>query len=275
MQKKWDDVVKADDKKMFWNYIDWKGDFKQKNKLKAPSLHEFEVFFEHLYKSNSKEELCEIDKLKSNIEIPVIDDPIDETEIKNAFKTMKMSGFDYNLSILDILVTHFTLLSVTILNVIFFVKYPLAFAVSLLSIIPKKENLLLPKNYRGVQMMKALACLYDRIIANRLKLWLPLNIDQTTFQKGKSTLIHIFTLRVIIELAKKKNVTLYIGSLDIEKAFDHVPRSLLLKKLVSLGIGKCMLFALKQIYSFSMARIHKKNQLQEITRVDTAVDTST
>ena len=63
-------------------------------------------------------------------------------------------------------------------------------------------------------MMKALACLYDRIIANRLKLWLPFTVDQTTFQKGKSTLIHIFTLRVIIELAKKKNVTLYIGSMD-------------------------------------------------------------
>ena len=99
--------------------------------------------------------------------------------------------------------------------------------------------------------MKALACLYDRIIANRLKLWLPFDINQTAFQKGKSTLIHIFTLRVIIEIAKKKNFTLYIGSMDIEKAFDHVPRSLLLSKLVRMGVGKCMLFALKQIYSYS------------------------
>ena len=34
--------------------------------------------------------MCEIDKLTSNVEIPVLDDPIDETEIKNAFKTMKV-----------------------------------------------------------------------------------------------------------------------------------------------------------------------------------------
>ena len=41
---------------------------------------------------------------------------------------------------------------------------------------------------------------------------------------------------------------IYIGTMDIEKAFDHVPRSLMLRKLVGLGIGKCMLFALKQLY---------------------------
>ena len=118
---------------------------------------------------------------------------------------------------------------------------------------------MLPKNYRGIQMMKSLACLYDRIIANRLKLWL--NANQSAFQKGKSTLIHIFTLRILIEIIKKKNLTLYIASIDIEKAFDHVPRSLLLKQLVKLGIGKCMLFALKQIYMFSVCVLKFQGEL--------------
>ena len=45
--------------------------------------------------------------------------------------------------------------------------------------IPKEGNLKVAKNYRGVQMMKSLACLYGRILANRLKLWLPVNDDQT------------------------------------------------------------------------------------------------
>ena len=67
-------------------------------------------------------------------------------------------------------------------------------------------------------MMKTLACLYDKIITNRLKPWLKFHIDQTAFQKGKSTLIHIFTLRILIDLARKLSVTLYIGSVDTEKA---------------------------------------------------------
>ena len=106
-----------------------------------------------------------------------------------------------------------------------------------------KGNLKLPKNFRGIQMMKSLACLYDRVITNRLKLWLSFHDDQTAFQRWKSTLLHIFTLRILIEIVKKLGITLYIASVDIEKAFDNVPRSLLLKKLVKLGIGKCMLFA--------------------------------
>ena len=96
--------------------------------------------------------------------------------------------------------------------------------------------------------MKSIACLYDRILANRLKLWLPVKDDQTAFQKGKSTLIHIFTLRIIIEIAKIKKTSLFIGSMDIETAFDIVPTLLLLKKLFRLGIGALMLSALKHLY---------------------------
>ena len=105
----------------------------------------------------------------------------------------------------------------------FFVKYPMSLAFSLLLLIPKSGNLKLPKNYRGIQMLKSLACLYDRVIANRLKNWLSFNVNQTAFQRGKSTLLHIFTLRILIEIVKKKKLTLYIASMDIEKAFDMIP----------------------------------------------------
>ena len=126
---------------------------------------------------------------------------------------------------------------------------------------------MLPKNFRGIQMMKTLACLYDRIITNRLKPWLKFHTDQMAFQRGKSTLIHIFTLRILIDLARKLKVTLYIGSVDIEKAFDHVPRSLLLKKLVKMGIGKVMLFALKQVYMYSMCVIKFQDELSDSFRM--------
>ena len=184
---------------------------------------------------------------------------------------MEKPGFDFDLSILYILITYFSVLLVSIMNAIFLVKYPMTLAYSLLSLIPKKGNLMLPKNYRGVQMMKTLACLYDRIITNRLKPWLKFDIDQTAFQKGKSTLIHIFTLRILIDVARKLKITLYIASVDIEKAFDHVPRSLLLKKLVKLGIGKLMLFALKQVYSYSVCVIKFQNELSDSFRMHRGV----
>ena len=58
-------------------------------------------------------------------------------------------------------------------------------------------------------------------------------------------MLQIFTVRLLIEIAKKSNSKLYIGCFDIAKAFDKVSRLLLLKKLVKLGIGYCMLGALK------------------------------
>ena len=68
-----------------------------------------------------------------------------------------------------------------------------------------------------------------------------------------------------------ESITLYIASVDIEKAFDNVPRSLLLKKLVKLGIGRCMLFALKQLYSFSICVIKFEGELSDSFKMDRGV----
>ena len=265
--EKWNVVLTNYDAKAFWKLVDWKGSMNSNKALNSPTMKQFEIFFEDLYKCRNQDELREIMEITTESEVPGLDQPINEEEIKKAFTDMKKSGFDYSLPILSIFVTYFTALLVTMLNTIFTVKYPVSLAYSLLSLIPKKGNLMLPKNWRGIQMMKTLACLYDRIIANRLKPWLNFHIDQTAFQKGKSTLIHIFTLRILIDVARKLNITLYIGSVDIEKAFDHVPRSLLLKKLVKLGIGKVMLFALKQLYLYSICVIKFQGELSDSFRM--------
>ena len=70
----------------------------------------------------------------------------------------------------------------------------------------EKGNLSDPSNFRGIQMMSAVACIYDRIAA-RLQLWITVSDEQTAYQKGKSVLNHIFTLRLLIGLAKVYDVT--------------------------------------------------------------------
>ena len=82
---------------------------------------------------------------------------------------------------------------------------------------------------------------------------------------------HLYPAYIDRNCEKKLGVTLYIASVDIEKAFDNVPRSLLLKKLVKLGIGKCMLFALKQLYSFSICVIEFQGELSDSFRMDRGV----
>ena len=98
-------------------------------------------------------------------------------------------------------------------------------------------------------MLRSLGVLYDRIIHCRLLKWIYIHEEQTAYQKQKSTILQIFTVRLLIELAKKTKSQLYIGCFDIAKAFDKVPRLILLQKLIKLGIGHCMLGALKTIYT--------------------------
>ena len=74
----------------------------------------------------------------------------------------------------------------------FYISYPTSLAKSLLIVIPKKGDLSLPKNYRGIQMLKAIAALYDRIIGNRIRKWLTIAYEQTAFQKIKSTLSTVY-----------------------------------------------------------------------------------
>ena len=132
-------------------------------------------------------------------------------------------------------------------NIMFYIAYPVSLARSLLSALPKKGNLSLPVNYRGIQMLPALSTLYDRILTIRLRGWCLINYSESAFQKGKSTILPLFTIRLLTAIAKCTGVTLYIGFFDLEKAFDKVSRHLLLKKLIDRGIGNCMLHALKRI----------------------------
>ena len=215
--------------------------------MQHPSVDEFCNYFEDLY-SCEKDEVTKISSLQTNVSIPILDDPISVPEVDEALKSMKNGGYDYNLPVLYILFTCFTNSLLLLLNIFFFTKYPIQLALSLLTVIPKKGSMLLPKNYRGIQMLRALGSLYDRIIARRIYTWMNIEPEQSAFQKGKSCMLQIFTLRILMEIVKKKKMTLYIACVDLEKAFDKVSRFQLLSKLILKGIGFIMLEALKNIY---------------------------
>lgn len=244
---KWNKLVNNTNSKKLWDQIDWKGSTSG-NTQKHPMLDDIANHYQDLYSRDDPTEPQKITNLSSNTYIPILDDPISQSDISNALKDMKKGGYDYKLPVMQILASTFLPILVLIMNFMFYLHYPVNLACSLLVALPKKGNLLLPKNWRGIQMLPALGVLYDRIIANRLHKWIGVDSEQTAFQKGKSTIHQLFTLRLLIAIAYHTNTTLYIGLFDIEKAFDKISRLLLLQKLVKLGIGSCILAALKLLY---------------------------
>ena len=268
---KWVNVLKENTSSELWERIDWNGKLNAPPSTNFPPPEVFAVHFEDLFKPTDDKECDMIMDLQSNVTIPMLDDPITQSEVEDAMDDMKKGGYDYPLPVVNILRQLFLPALVLLMNLIFFVKYPIQLAVSLLFTIPKSGDLSIATNFRGIQMMKSLACLYDRIVNTRLLAWIRVSDVQTAYQKGKSILIHLFTVRLLIELAKSCDITLYIGFFDIAKAFDHVSRLLLLKKLVSIGVGRCMLKALKMMYFATYCVVNGKDMCSNKFRMFTGI----
>ena len=126
-------------------------------------------------------------------------------------------------------------------NMIFYATYPVKLTISLLHALPKKGDLSLMKNYRGIQMQPLLSLLYDRIITKRLTLWAKFNTEQSAFQKGKGTLDQIFLLRTVRPLAKNNKSPLYIGFYNLEKAFDITRVIIIIIIKLMYMVTKCVL----------------------------------
>ena len=86
-------------------------------------------------------------------------------EMNTAVKNMKKGGYNYALDVLFLVMSCLSMCLLKLLNIMFFFKYPVTLALSILTTIPKKGNMSLVTNYGGIQTQTLLGILYDRIIA--------------------------------------------------------------------------------------------------------------
>ena len=164
---RWKALADKENSKGLWRRIDWKGNINKHN-IQRASAEKLATHFEALYKPSDPDEAVKISNLEKNTYIPILDDPVTQNDIADAMKGMTKGGYDYNLQMLQILVRMISPILLLLFNVMFYIEYPVSLAKSILVALPKKGNLLLAVNYRGIQMLAALGALFDRIIVNRL-----------------------------------------------------------------------------------------------------------
>jgi hypothetical protein len=92
---------------------------------------------------------------------------------------------------------------------------------------PKKGDLSLATNYRGISLLSIAAKIYNKLILNHLvpKVEPVLRNNQNGFRSGRSTLSQILTLRRIIEECKFCNLDVVLIFIDFRKAFDSINRT--------------------------------------------------
>jgi len=72
---------------------------------------------------------------------------------------------------------------------------------------------------------------------------------QFGFMKGKGTTDAIFMARQMQENFRVKGKKLYFGLVDLEKAFDRVPREVISWAMRKLGVQEWLVLAVMSIYS--------------------------
>ena len=105
---------------------------------------------------------------------------------------------------------------------------------------PKKGDLWLARNYRGITLTSIAAKIYNALLRNRIepKIYDILRKNRNGFRRNRSTTSQILTFRRILEGVRAKNLLATLIFVDFTKAFNSIHRGKMEQILLAYGIPK-------------------------------------
>ena len=122
---------------------------------------------------------------------------------------------------------------------------------------PKKGDLGLAKNYRGITLTSIAAKIYNALLRNRIEPEIDniLRKNQNGFRRNRSTTSQILTIRRILEGVRAKNLQATLIFVDFTKAFDSIHRGKMEQILLAYGIPKETVEAITILYRNTKVKV--------------------
>ena len=110
-------------------------------------------------------------------------------------------------------------------------------------------------NYRGIKLMSHTLKILERIIDGRLREEVDIGKEQLGFMKGNGTSDGIFCLRQVMEKFREKQRDLHVVFIDLEKAYDRVPRQEIWRSLREKMVPEKYVRMIQEMYRNAVTRV--------------------
>ena len=107
--------------------------------------------------------------------------------------------------------------------------------------------------YRGVKLLEHGMKVLERVFERRLRAVVDIDEMQCGFMPGKGTVDALFMVRILQEKYMRKNKKLYMCFVDLEKAFDRVPRKVIEWALRKRGVIERLVRAVMRLYELRIS----------------------
>ncbi|KAK3520218.1 hypothetical protein QTP70_019360 [Hemibagrus guttatus] len=122
----------------------------------------------------------------------------------------------------------------------------------------KKGDRRVCSNYRGITLLSLPGKVYSRVLERRVRPLVEPRIqeEQCGFRPSRGTLDQLYTLHRVLEGSWEFAQPVHMCFVDLEKAFDRVPRGILWEVLWEYGVRGPLLRAVRSLYNRSRSLVH-------------------
>ena len=128
----------------------------------------------------------------------------------------------------------------------------------MVTIFKQKGDIMECGNNRGIKLMEHILKLWERVVESKLRKIVNIHGMQFGFMPGRSTVDAIFITRQVQENFLEGNRKLYWCFVDLEKAFDRVPREVVYWCLRKRGVPERLIGMIRSMYTGARTVVRTK-----------------